>query len=77
MRPAVSDLSESNRVSAWTWIPGATIPASAKVPESEAEGVVVDLRHGINPESGEGVFEAANDALLRFPVESMCSEISR
>jgi len=48
-----------------------------QVPESEAQRITVDVRHGIDPESGEGVIEAANDALLYFPLESMCSEISQ
>ncbi len=48
-----------------------------QAPETESGKISVDLRHGIDPESGEGVFEAANDAQLQFPLESMCSEISR
>lgn len=46
-------------------------------PEAESERISVDVRHGIDPGTGEGIFEAASSALLYFPVESMCSEISR
>lgn len=45
--------------------------------EDETDRISVDIRHGVNPETGEGIFEAANDAVLYFPVESMCSEISQ
>ena len=45
--------------------------------EDEKDRVSVDIRHSIDPETGEGVIEAANGALLYFPVESMCSEVSQ
>ena len=45
-------------------------------PDDPSEEVSVDIRHGIDPATGEGVFEAANTAVLFFPVESMCSEAS-
>jgi hypothetical protein len=48
-----------------------------QTPETEAGKVTVDVRHGIDPESGEGIIEAANDAQLHFPLESMCSAISQ
>ena len=41
------------------------------------ENITVDLRHSIDPESGEAVFEAANDAVIHFPVETMCHQTSR
>lgn len=46
-------------------------------PDAESENIVVDLRHGIDPETGDGFIESANDAQLFFPVESMCSETSQ
>lgn len=46
-------------------------------PEDQAERVSVDIRHGIDPATGEGVFEASDGAVLYFPVESMCSEASQ
>lgn len=46
-------------------------------PENQSDRISVDIRHGIDPESGEGIIEAANTAVLFFPVESMCSEASR
>ncbi len=48
-----------------------------QTPETAAGKVTVDVRHGIDPESGEGIIEGANDAQLHFPLESMCSEISQ
>ena len=41
---------------------------------SGQENITVDLRHRIDPESGEAVFEAANDAVIHFPVETMCHQ---
>ena len=41
------------------------------------ENITVDLRHSIDPESGEAVFEAANDAVIHFPVETMCHQPSQ
>lgn len=43
----------------------------------EDENISVDLRHTIDPDTGEPVLAAANGALLHFPVETMCSEASR
>ena len=48
-----------------------------QAPEDESEQISVDIRHGIDPGTGEGTFEAANSAVLYFPVESMCSEVSQ
>lgn len=45
--------------------------------QTESDGIVVDLRHGVDPDTGEAVLEAANDALVHFPVESMCNQISQ
>lgn len=36
-----------------------------------------DLKHSIDPETGESVFEAANNAVIHFPVETMCHQASQ
>lgn len=41
------------------------------------ENFTVDLRHSVDPESGEAVFEAVNDAVIHFPVETMCHQTSQ
>jgi len=45
--------------------------------QSQTETIMVDLTHSIDPDSGEPAIEAANDALLHFPVETMCNQTSQ
>ena len=47
------------------------------VDNPDARAVTIDLRHSIDSETGESVFEAANDAIIHFPVETMCHQASQ
>lgn len=49
----------------------------AQVDESVTQAFTIDLRHSIDSESGESVFEAANDAIIYFPVETMCHQTTQ
>lgn len=44
---------------------------------SDGAPITVDVRHAIDPDTGEGAFESANEGTLYFPVETMCSETSQ
>ena len=45
--------------------------------ESTSRTFTVDLTHSIDAETGESVFEAVNDAIIHFPVETMCHQTSQ
>lgn len=49
----------------------------AQAAESATQTFTIDLKHSIDTESGESVFEAANGAIIHFPVETMCHQISQ
>lgn len=43
----------------------------------DTKAFTIDLKHSVDPESGDSVFEAVNDALIHFPVETMCHQTSQ